>query len=157
MVKAIPDGFHRLTPSFTFKDSQKAIDFYEKAFGAKVIDVFPNLNGRGIMHATLQIGDSIVMLGDEMPSEQCPKSAETLGASPISLYVYVSNVDAAFKQAVAAGGTETMPVADQFWGDRAGSIRDPFGYSWMIATHKQDLTKDQLRKNAETFFAQMAR
>ena len=155
MAKPIPEGYHAVTPSFTFKDSQKAIDFYKKAFGAKVLDVFPNLNGRGIMHAVIQIGDSILMMGDEM-GEQC-KSAETLGSSPISLYIYVPNADAAFKQAVAAGGTAAMPVADMFWGDRAGSIKDPFGYSWMIATHKQDLTNDEIRKGAEAFFAQMAK
>jgi PhnB protein len=156
MPKAIPDGYHAVTPSFTFKDSQKAIDFYKKALGATVLDIFPNLTGRGIMHATLRIGDSIVMMGDEMPSGQSCKSAETLGGSPMSLFLYVANVDAAFKQALAAGGTELMPVADMFWGDRAGSFRDPFGYTWMIATHKQDLTPQQIRQGAEAFFSQMA-
>jgi len=157
MVKAIPDGYHSVTPSFTFKDSQKAIDLYKKAFGAKVLDLFPNLNGRGIMHATLQIGDSIFMMGDEMPGGQGCKSVEALGGSPISLFLYVPNADEAFKQAVAAGCAVLMPVADMFWGDRAGSLKDPFGCQWMVATHKQDLTKDQIRKNAETFFAQMAK
>lgn len=156
MTKPIPEGYHAVTPSFTFKDSQKAIDFYKKAFGAKVLDVFPSLNGRGIMHATIQICDSIVMMGDENPGMRS-KSAETLGDSPISLFLYVANADAAFKQAVAAGCTVVMPVADMFWGDRAGHIRDPFGYSWMIATHTQDLTKEQIRKGAEVFFAQMAK
>jgi len=94
------------------------------------------------------------MMGDEGPQG---KSAETLGSSPISLYIYVPNADAAFKQAVAAGGTATMPVADMFWGDRAGHIRDPFGYSWMIATHTQDLTPEQIRKGAEAFFSQMGK
>jgi len=154
MVKSIPDGYRTVTPSFTFKDSKKAIEFYQKAFSAKVLDVFPNLSGPGIMHATIQIGDSIIMMGDEMPQS---KSAETLGSSPISLYIYVPNADAAFAQAVAAGGTVAMPVADMFWGDRAGSIKDPFGYSWMIATHTQDLTNEQVRKGAEAFFSQMAK
>jgi PhnB protein len=157
MAKPIPDGYHSVTPSFMFKDSKKAIEFYKKAFGAKALEVFPSLDGRGIMHATLQIGDTIMMMGDEMPGGQGSKSAETLGGSPISLYIYVPNVDAAFKQAVAAGGTEAMPVADMFWGDRAGSIQDPFGYSWMIATHKQDLTQEQMRKGAEAFFTQMSK
>lgn len=156
MAKPIPQGYHSVTPSFTFKDSQKAIDFYKKAFGAKVLDIFPSLDGRGIMHATMQIGDSILMMGDERPGPGC-KSAETLGNSPISLFIYVSNVDAAFKQAVAAGAIATMPVADMFWGDRAGTIKDPFGYSWMIATRTQDLTQEQIRKGAEAFFAQMAK
>ncbi len=155
MAKSIPEGYYTVTPAFTFKDTQKAIEFYKKAFGAKVLDTFPGPNGHGIMHATIQIGNSIIMMGDENPGS-C-KSAETLGASPINLYLYVPNADAAFKQAIQAGGTETMPVADQFWGDRAGSIRDPFGYSWMIATHTQDLTKEQIRKGAEVFLSQMAK
>ncbi len=158
MAQPIPDGFHTLTPSFTFKDSKKAIEFYKKAFGAKVLDLMPDPSGRRTMHATIQIGNSIVMMGDEMPgSENCSKSAETTGNSPISLYVYVPDADTAFKQAVSAGATVNMPVADMFWGDRAGSLKDPFGYSWMIATHKQDLTNDQIRKGAEAFFAQMAK
>ena len=153
-MKPIPDGYHTVTPSFTFKDSQKAIAFYQQAFGATVLDLFPNPSGRGIMHATIRIGDSIMMLGDEMPgAENCVKSAETLGSSPISLYLYAPDVDAMFKQAVAAGGMATMPVADMFWGDRAGQIKDPFGYVWMIGTHKQDLTNDEIRKGAEAFFA----
>lgn len=154
MAQSIPKGYHAVTPSFTFKDSQKAIEFYKKAFNATVLDVFPNLTGPGIMHATIQIGDSILMMGDEGP--QC-QSAETFGASPISLFIYVPDVDAAFRQAVAAGGTVAMPVADMFWGDRAGSIKDPFGYSWMIATHTHDLTPEQIRKGAEAFFASMAK
>lgn len=157
MAKAIPDWYHAVTPSFTFKDSQKAIDVYKKAFGATVLDVFPNLTGRGIMHATLQIGDSIMMMGDEMPGGQGCKTAEELGGSPISLFLYVPDADAAFKQAVAAGCTVVMPVADMFWGDRAGHLKDPFGYQWMIATHTQDLNKEQIRKGAEAFFAQMAK
>ena len=156
MVQAIPEGYHAVTPSFTFKDSQKAIEFYKKAFGATVLDVFNNPSGRGIMHATMRIGNSIVMMGDENPGQNC-KSAETLGSSPISLFVYVPNADVAFKQAVAAGGTAMMPVADMFWGDRAGSIKDPFGYTWMIATHTQDLTNEQIRQGAEAFFAHMAK
>jgi len=155
MTKPVPEGYHAVTPSLTFKDSQKAIDFYKKAFGAKVLDLMPSPTGRGVMHATMQIGNSILMMGDENPSPNCSKSAETLGSSPVSLYVYVPNVDAAFKQAVEAGGTATMPVADMFWGDRAGNIRDPFGYAWMIATHKQDLNNDEIKKGAEAFFAQM--
>lgn len=155
-VKAIPEGYHTLTPSFTFKDSRKAIEFYKKAFGAKVLDLYPNPNGKGTMHATLQIGSSIIMLGDEMPGGAC-QSAETLGHCPISLYLYVPDADAAFKQAVSAGGAVAMPVADMFWGDRAGQIKDPFGYSWMIATHAKDLTKEDVCKRAEAFFAQMAK
>ena len=158
MTKPILEGYHTITPSFTFKDSKKAIEFYKKAFGAKVLDLFPNPLGQGIMHATIQIGNSVLMMGDEMPNaEKCAKSAETLGSSPISLYVYVADADATFKQAVAAGGIVTMPMMDMFWGDRAGNIKDPFGYSWMIATHKRDLTPDEIKKGAEAFFTQMAK
>lgn len=154
-VKAVPEGYHTITPSFTFKDSRKAIEFYKKAFGAKVLDLFPDPSGRGTMHATIQIGDSIVMMGDEMPGGACA-SAETLGGCPITLFIYVPDVDAIFQQAVAAGGTVCMPVAEMFWGDRVGQIKDPFGYAWMIATHKKDLTKEDIRKGAEAFFAQAA-
>ncbi len=156
MTQSIPNGYHTITPSFTFRDSKQAIEFDKKAFGAEVLDFFPNPTGQGVMHATLKIGSSIVMMGDEMPGGQGCKSAETLGSSPMSLYVYVSDVDAAFQQVVTAGGTATMPVADMFWGDRVGQIKDPFGYLWMIATHKKDLTNDEIRKGAEAFFAQLA-
>lgn len=153
MTKPIPDGYHTITPCFMYKDSQKAIDFYKEAFNAEVVDHMKSMDGKGTMHATLKIGNSVIMMGDEMPnSEECAKSAETIGSSPISLYVYVSNVDEAFKQAVAAGGKVTMPVEDAFWGDRTGQIKDPFGYSWSIATHKKDLTGDQIKKGAKEFF-----
>ena len=156
MTKPIPEGFHTLTPSFTFKDSLKAIEFYKKAFGATVLDLLPNLNGQGTMHATIQIGNSILMMGDETPNPNCGKSAQTLGGSPISLYLYVADVDAAFKQALAAGAIQTMPVMDMFWGDRCGSLKDPFGYSWMIGTHKQDLTQAEITQGATAFFASMS-
>ena len=157
MTQPIPAGYSSVTPSFTFKDCKKAIEFYKKAFGATVKDLMPSLDGKGTMHATIQIGNSILMMGDEMPgNSKCAQSAETTGNSPISLYVYVPNADAAFKQAIAAGATENMPVAEMFWGDRAGSLKDPFGYSWMLATHTQDLTPDQIKKGAEAFFAQMS-
>jgi uncharacterized glyoxalase superfamily protein PhnB len=160
MAKPIPEGYRSVTPSFTFKDSKKAIEFYTRAFGAKVMDIFPSPDGKGTMHATMKIGDCIVMMGDERPegggSENCPKSAETMKGSPVSFFLYVPNVDAAFKQAISAGAKETMPVADMFWGDRCGTLKDPFGYTWMIATHTKDLTKEQTAQGAEAFFAQMA-
>jgi PhnB protein len=157
-TKPIPEGYTSLTPSFTFKDSKKALDFYKKAFNGKVIDLFPRPSGDGIMHATMQIGNALIMMGDEMPGPDCSqKSAETVGASPISLFLYVPDADAAFAQAIAAGATEGMPVMDMFWGDRCGMVKDPFGYSWMIATHKKDLTKEQMREGAKAFFNQMAK
>src|SRR3989338_876419 len=113
MAKPVPEGYHTVTTSLTLKDSKKALEFYKKAFGAKVLDALPNPSGSGMMHATIRIGNSILMLGDESPN--C-KSAETLGGSPVSLYVYVPDADAAFKQAVEAGAAATMPPADMFWG-----------------------------------------
>lgn len=149
-VKPIPEGFRTVTPSLTLNNSLKTIEFYKKALGARVLGVFPAPDGKSTMHATIQIGDSILMMGDESPN--C-KSAESLGGSPISLYVYVPNVDAAFKQAVAAGAAVTIPVADMFWGDRCGGLKDPFGYSWMLATHTRELTPEQVQEGAQAFFA----
>ena len=151
-VKAIPEGFHTVTPCLTLKNSLEAIEFYKKAFGAKELGVFPAPDGKSTMHAVIQIGDSILMMGNEMPNQNC-KSAESLGASPISLYIYVPDADAAFKQAVAAGAMVTMPVADMFWGDRCGSLKDPFGYAWTIATHIRDLTNEEVQEGAQSFFA----
>lgn len=154
-IKSIPEGFHSVTPSLTLKNSREAIEFYTKALSAKVLGVFPAPDGKSTMHAVIQIGDSILMMGDEQPNQAC-QSAESLGASPISLYVYVPNADQAFKQAVAAGASVTMPVADMFWGDRVGQIKDPFGYSWMIATHLRDLTPKEIQEGAQAFFAKAA-
>ena len=156
MVQAIPPGFHTVTPTLTFKNCAKAIEFYQKAFNAKPLHIFPSLNGKGIMHARLQSGNSTLMMSDEMDGENCAQSAETLGKSPIGFFVYVSDADSMLQQAVSAGGQITMPIADMFWGDRAGQIKDPFGYSWMIATHTQDFTDEEIRKNAADFFASLA-
>lgn len=150
--KPIPEGYHAVTPCLTLKNSLEAIEFYKKAFGAKELEVFPSLDGAGTMHATIQIGDSILMMGDERPGQDC-RSAESMGTSPVSLYVYVPNVDKVFEQALAAGATTTMPVDDMFWGDRCGTLKDPFGYSWMIATHTRDLSQKEIREGAESFFA----
>lgn len=155
-VKAIPEGYHTVTPCLSVKDSLKAITFYEKAFGAKKLGVFPSPDGKHTMHAAIKIGDSILMMGDEMSDTEC-KSAETLGASPISLYIYVPNADAVFKQAIDAGAIVTMPMADMFWGDRCGAVKDLFGYSWMIATHCRDLTDKEMQEGAEAFFATAAK
>lgn len=145
----IPVGFQSVTPYLTFKDTKKALAFYENALGATILEVLPMPDGKGTMHATMKIGNSILMMGDEMPD--CP-SAETQGGSSISLFVYVPDVDTAFKQAINAGATETMPVMDMFWGDRCGNLTDPFGYSWMIGTHKRDLTPEEIQEGAKEFF-----
>lgn len=153
-VKPIPAGYHSVTPSLTFKDTAKAMDFYARAFGAKQVDVFPHLDGKGIMHATMEIGNSIVMMGDENPN--CP-SAETLKGSSVSLFVYVPDSDEVFQKALDAGAVCVMPVMEMFWGDRAGSLKDPFGYSWMIATHTRDMTKEEIKKEAEAFFSRFSK
>lgn len=151
-VKPIPEGYHAVTPHLTLRNSKKAIEFYKKALGAKVLMMFPTPDGKKTMHAAIQIGNSILMMGDENPDQGCA-SAESLDASPVSFYVYVPNADAAFKKAVAAGATVTMPMADAFWGDRCGTLKDPFGYPWTIATHTHDLTQKEIQEGAQTFFA----
>lgn len=153
MTKPIPDGYHSLSPCVSFKNARKAIDFYKKIFGATERMVMPGPDGRGVMHAEIQIGDSIFMMGDENPQRN-NKSAESLGISPVSFFLYVTDVDASFKKAVEEGCSEEMPLQDMFWGDRAGTVKDPFGYVWMIATHKKDLTPEEIKTGAEAAFAQ---
>lgn len=147
-----PEGFQSVTPNLTFKDTKKALEFYKKALSAEILEVLPMPDGNGTMHATMKIGNSILMMGDEMPN--CP-SAETLGGSSISLFIYVPNVDTAFEQAIAAGAMETMPVMDMFWGDRCGNLADPFGYTWMIGTHVRDMTPEEIQQGAKAFFEMM--
>ncbi len=154
MTKAIPEKFHSVTPIFMFKDAGKAIEFYKRAFGAQERYSMPGPDGKGVMHAEIMIGDSVIMMGEENPQQPC-KSAETLGSSPVSFYIYLENVDEAFNTALAAGARALMPVQDMFWGDRAGMVQDPFGYSWWIGTHTRDLTPEEIREGAQAAFAQM--
>jgi PhnB protein len=150
-VKPIPDGYHSVTPYLCLKNADAAIKFYEKAFGAKEIMRMPTPGG-GVAHAEISMGDSRIMLSDEMPAWG-NKSAETLGGSPISLAVYVENVDSAFDQAVKAGATVKRPVEDQFYGDRAGTLMDPFGYQWSLMTHKEDVSSEEMQKRMKKMFA----
>jgi uncharacterized glyoxalase superfamily protein PhnB len=152
-VQAIPKGYHTVTPSIVVAGAAKAIDFYRKAFGAEEVMRFPGPDG-SIMHAEIRIGDSTIMLGDEMP-DQGGKSPKAYGGTAVSFFVYKDNVDAAWKRAVDAGAKPIMPLIDQFWGDRAGCLEDPFGHKWWLAQHIQDLTPDELQKNAEAFFSQV--
>jgi PhnB protein len=145
-VKPIPDGYHSVTPYLIFSGASDAIAFYKKAFGAEEIMRMDAPGGR-VGHAELQIGDSRIMLADEHPELQA-LSPKTIGGSPVTLHLYVENVDAAVERAIAAGATLVRPVADQFYGDRTGGIADPFGYRWFIATHKEDLTMDEIRRRA---------
>jgi uncharacterized glyoxalase superfamily protein PhnB len=137
------------------RDAAQAIEFYKKALGAKEKGRMPGPDGK-IMHADLVIGDSHIMLGEENLQMGNP-SPLSLNGSPISLYVYVRDADKAFNQAVSNGAAVAMPVMDQFWGDRAGMITDPYGHKWWLATHKQDLSPKAMKKAAEEFFASMGR
>lgn len=154
MTRAIPEGYQTVTPMFVFKDVRKAIAFYQRAFGAVERLIMPNPGGRGVMHAELLIGSSIIMMSEENPGQAC-RSAETAGGSPVSFYVYLENVDAAYRQALDAGASALMPVQEMFWGDRIGTVLDPFGYSWTLATHVRDLTQEEINKGAEAFIAMM--
>jgi PhnB protein len=143
-VKAIPDGYHTATPYLIVKDPVAAIDYYKNAFGA--IELFRMDDpDRGVVHAEVKIGDSIIMMGCEYP-EMNYVGPETLGGSPVGIMLYVEDVDATFKQAIAVGGTQLRPVQDQFYGDRSGSLKDPSGHNWTIATHKEDLSLDEIKK-----------
>ena len=153
-TQAIPKGYHTVTPSLMVAGAAKAIDFYKKAFGAEEVSRFPGPDGK-IMHAEIRIGDSTIMLGDEMP-DQGGKSPRAYGGSPVSFFIYREDVDASWKQAVDAGAKPIQPLIDQFWGDRAGCIQDPFGHVWWLAQHIKDLTPEELRKNAEAMFSQTA-
>jgi PhnB protein len=149
MTRAIPLGYHSVTPMFIFKDAGKAIEFYKRAFGAQERFLMPGPEWkRGVMHAQVRVGDSIIIMGEEHPQNPC-KSAETIGGSPVSFYVYLENVDEALNAAVAAGAEVRMAVQDMFWGDRMGNVQDPFGHSWSLATHTKDLTPEEIRQGAE--------
>ena len=155
MTKSIPDGFSTVTPHLIVSDGAKAIEFYKKAFGAEEIERFMGPDGKAVMHAQLRIGNSMLMLGGEFPPAcLSPKSR---GGTTVSLYIYVENSDKLFERAVNAGCTSKMPMMDQFWGDRCGQLEDPFGHQWTVATHKQDLTKEQIAANAKKFFENMPR
>jgi PhnB protein len=140
----VPPDMHTLSPHIVCAGAAKAIDFYKAAFNAVEKGRMPGPDGR-LMHAAVQIGDSTLMLVDEM-LEWGAKGPRTLGGSPVTLHLYVNDADATFKQAVAAGAKVTMPLADQFWGDRYGQVEDPFGHKWSIATHVRDVTPEEMKK-----------
>ena len=143
-VRHIPNGHYTVTPYLVMKDAAEAIQFYKQAFGAIELSCLKTPDGR-VMHAEVKIGDSPVMITEECPSSRGPLS---LGGTPVSLYVYVAQVDSLFNCAIAAGATVIRPVEDQFYGDRCGSLSDPYGHIWHIATHREDVSPDELRKRA---------
>jgi PhnB protein len=150
-VKPIPTGYHTVTAYLVVNDAPKAIEFYKQAFGATERGRMAGPQGK-IAHAELQIGDSIVMLSDEMMGN---KSPQTLGGSPVSLFLYVEDVDSSFKRAVGAGAKADMPPADMFWGDRFGKLSDPFGHSWALATHIEDVAPQEMEKRGKAAMAEM--
>jgi len=153
-AQPIPEGFNTLTPYLIVKDAPRAVEFYKQAFGAEVRGIHYAPDGR-IMNADLKIGDSILLLAEEF-AEMGAKSPQSLGGSPVTVHIYVEDVDKLFNQAVAAGGKVVMPVMDMFWGDRYGHLTDPFGHKWSVATHKEDLTPAEIEKRGRAAFERMA-
>lgn len=153
-VKAVPEGFTTVTAQLTLDNCQAAIEWYKQALGAEVLGNISKGPDGKIMHALLKIGTSHLMVNDAVMGNKGPKA---LGGSPASLWLYVNDCDAAHKRAMAAGGAkENMPPMDQFWGDRMSSITDPHGYQWAFATHKEDLSPQEIEKRGKEFFAKMA-
>ena len=153
-VNPIPAGHGTVTPSLVVAGAAKAIEWYRKALGAEEVSRYEGPNGR-IMHAEIRIGDSHIMMGDEMP-EYGARGPGVLGGTPVSFFVYGPNVDAAWKRAVDAGAKVVMPLADQFWGDRSGCIEDPFGHQWWLSQRVKEMTPEELRKAADAAFSQPA-
>jgi PhnB protein len=151
-AKPVPAGYRTLTPQLTLDKAAQTIDWYKRALGAEELMRGLGPDGK-IMHAELRIGDSLFMVNDPMPGLKGPQA---LGGSPASLWVYVDNSDALFNRATGAGAKVQMPLADQFWGDRAGAVADPEGYTWWIATRKEDLTQQEIQQRAAEFFKQTA-
>jgi PhnB protein len=146
-VKAIPEGYHSVTPYIVVDDAARAIEFYRKAFGASELMRMPAPDGR-IGHAEIRIGDSRIMLADEFP-DMGARSPRAIGGSPVHLYLYVEDVDAMTGKALASGARALRPVKDQFYGDRSGTIEDPFGHIWHVSTHKEDMPPDELKRRAD--------
>ena len=156
MPSGVREGYQTVTAALTVRNGADAIEFYKKAFGAEEIMRVPGPDGKSLMHAEIRVGNSRIMLGDESPAMGC-LAPVTLGGPGGSLYVYVPDVDAAFKQAVAAGAKALMPVTDMFYGDRFGQVEDPSGHRWGLATHVEDVAPDEMMRRQREFFASMAK
>ena len=156
MVKPIPDGYHSVTPTLTISGASDAIEFYKKAFGANEVYRFQGPDGKSIMHAEIRIGDSAIMLCDEMPQMGC-LSPKTIGGPSGSIYLYVNDADSVFNKAVSAGAKPIVEMMDGFWGDRMGAISDPFGHRWTIATRKKDMTEEEIEKAGKEFMKNMCK
>lgn len=156
-IREIPEGYHSVTPALTINGASEAIEFYKKALGA--VETFrQNRQDGKIMHATIKIGDSIIMLADECKPheghEECVRSPESLKGTSVNLYLYVKDADRVFNQAIGNGGKVIMAVSDMFWGDRMGMFKDPFGYAWSVATQKELVKPEQLKERTFEFCAQ---
>ena len=153
-VKGVREGSHTITAHLIVDGGDKALEFYKNAFGAKILGVYHTPDGK-VMHAEMQIGDSRVMLADAFPMPGCG-SPKTLGGTPVVLNLYVDNVDPLFDQAVNAGAKVTMPLANQFWGDRYGQVEDPFGHKWALGQHIEDIAPEEMERRAREAFKHMA-
>jgi uncharacterized glyoxalase superfamily protein PhnB len=154
-VEPIPEGYHSLTPSLTVRGAADAIEFYKRAFGAVEVSRAVAPDGKSLWHAELQIGDSRLMLTDEMP-DMGGYAPPATGAVGFAVWLYVEDVDVTFDRAVRAGAKAQMPVNDTFWGDRFGGLQDPFGHNWAIATRKENLSDEEVRRRADEFVASMS-
>ncbi len=154
MVQAIPHGFNTVSCFLIVPNCVEALEFYRKAFGAEVVMRMPGPNGQSTAHAEMRIGNSTVMLADENPHWGL-KSPKSLGGSPVSLHLYVTDADATVERAVAAGCQVTAPLQDMFWGDRFGKVSDPYGHAWSIATHQEDVSTEEMLRRAVAAFANM--
>jgi len=150
-VKPIPEGFNSVTPHLVVKGAAQAIEFYKNAFEAVEMVRLPGPDGNSVMHSSLKIGNSVVMLVDEYPDTGC-LSPQSINGTPVTIHLYVEDADAVFDKAVKAGAKVTMPLENTFWGDRYGKLEDPFGHSWSVATHIEDLTPEQIMEGSAKAF-----
>jgi len=154
MTKPIPEGYHALTPSIAVENAAEAIEFYKRAFGAKERMRMSTPMGT-IGHAELEIGDSVLMLADPQPQSSV-KPPKEIGGMSVGIFMYVEDVDEVAQQVIDAGGSVIMPIEDQFWGDRFGAVADPYGHEWLIATHKEDLSPEEIAERGKKAFAAMS-
>jgi len=153
-AKPIPDGYHTVTPYIVVNNAAQAIEFYKRAFDAQEVHRMQSPDGK-IGHAELRIGDSVVMLADEFPGMEC-RSPQSLHGTTVGIFLYVKDVDASYKKATAAGAQATQQPTDMFWGDRYGKLMDPFGHSWSLATHKEDVAPEEMRRRSQEQMAKMS-
>ncbi len=149
-VSPVPKGLHAVTPALTIRNCGKAIEFYVRALGAEVQSTFPAPDGKSVWHAELKVGNSVVMMNDPMPG-MSPEPPSTAAPAPVGFWLYSADCDGAFERAVAAGASPKMPPADMFWGDRVGTVLDPYGYYWTFATRVKAMTEAQMRTAGEEF------